>query len=79
MMPDLFSDPDLQAGFAVTVVFTPLSIIVTGLRFYATRLSKRRIGFEDWWAFGALICFLVWTVFISLSESHIDLVISQEN
>jgi hypothetical protein len=69
-MPGLFADPVLQAGFAVLVVFTPICIVVTGLRFYAARLVKRRLAMEDWLALGALICFLLWVVFLSISKSR---------
>ncbi|KAI9154646.1 benzoate 4-monooxygenase cytochrome P450 [Paramyrothecium foliicola] len=71
-MSALFADPALQAGFAVVVIFTPLSVVITGLRFWASRLSNRPIGTEDWLALGALICLLLWVVFLSLMAKNIQ-------
>jgi hypothetical protein len=68
-MPAFLNDPVLQAGFAVLVVFTPISTAVVALRFYTAKLTKRRIGMEDWLALGALICLFLWVVFLSLSKS----------
>ena len=70
-MPGLFADPVLQAGFAVLVVFTPICIIAVGLRFWSVRLTKRRVGMEDWLALGALICFLLWVIILILSVSKL--------
>lgn len=70
-MPGLFADPALRAGFVVVVVFTPICMVVTGLRFYAARLMKRRLAMEDWFAFGALLCLLLWVVFLSIMASNI--------
>lgn len=67
-MLEILTDPVLRAGFAVLVVFTPISVIATGLRFYAAKLMKRRFAMEDWLALGALVCLLLWVVFLSLSK-----------
>ena len=68
-MPGLFSNPDLEAGFAVTVVFSPICLVVTGLRFWSARLTERRVGMEDWFALAAMVCFLLWVLFLGLSKS----------
>ncbi len=68
-MPGLFANPVLQAGFAVTILFTPICIAVTGMRFWAARLTKRSVGMEDWFALGALVFYLLWVIFLALSKS----------
>ncbi|KAI0117976.1 integral membrane protein [Nemania sp. FL0031] len=56
----LDQDPYQAAGLVVVFIFTPVCIIATGLRFWASRLSLGKVGIEDWLALGALITFLGW-------------------
>jgi cytochrome bd-type quinol oxidase subunit 2 len=49
-----------MAQFVVLVLFTPLGIAVTALRFVATRRSARKPGAEDWLAvIAAVFCTLM--------------------
>ena len=69
-MSGLFADPILQAGFAVLVVINPICIIVAGVRFYAARLTKRRVAMGNWFAAGTFICLVFRVVFLSLNKSQ---------
>lgn len=51
----LLDDSTQSSQFIVLLVFTPLGIIVTGLRFIIAPGSGRKIGLEDWSAVVATI------------------------
>lgn len=56
---ELNRSPKQQAGFIVILVFTPLGIVVTVLRFVATSHSPCNLGLEDWMAILATLFFLL--------------------
>lgn len=58
----IFNDPVQSLVFAVGLVFTPICVIATALRFTASRVSLGKIGIEDWLALGALVFYITWTV-----------------
>lgn len=58
----IFNDPVQSLVFAVSLVFTPICVIATALRFIASRVSLGKIGIEDWFALGALVFYITWTV-----------------
>ncbi|RYP69622.1 hypothetical protein DL769_005242 [Monosporascus sp. CRB-8-3] len=46
-----------MSQFVVLIIFTPIGIVVTALRFVATRRSARKPGLEDWLAVAATLFF----------------------
>lgn len=48
MAYELWKSPTQEAHVIVTIVFTPLGILVFALRIYATKRAGRKPGFEDW-------------------------------
>lgn len=48
MALEVWKIPTQETHFIMSVVFTPLGVMVTLLRFYATKRAKRKVGFEDW-------------------------------
>jgi hypothetical protein len=73
LVSGLQTNPVLMAGFIVVLVFFPLSFLVTGMRFWATKLAKRSLAAEDWFALGALIAFILWVIFLAMSTSSLNL------
>jgi hypothetical protein len=59
MTSELFRNSTYTAQFFVLIIFSPLGIAVTWLRFVATRREGRKIGLEDWFAVLATIFFLL--------------------
>lgn len=47
---ELWRNSVQYAQFIVLVIFSPLGVAVTVLRFVATRRSSRKVAFEDWMA-----------------------------
>lgn len=47
------------AQFIVLIIFTPLGIAITALRFVATRHGARKFGLEDWMAIAATVFFVL--------------------
>lgn len=46
----IYNNSTQLATFIVLIVFTPLGIILTGLRFFAARRGARELSYEDWLA-----------------------------
>ncbi|RYO78505.1 hypothetical protein DL766_009225 [Monosporascus sp. MC13-8B] len=63
---DLFNDPLQSAGFVILIIFTPLCIAATALRFVSSWMTLRKASKEDWLALGALLFFLGWVVCLIL-------------
>ncbi|CAH0003356.1 unnamed protein product [Clonostachys byssicola] len=59
------------AAFVVILALTPITLLATGLRFAASRISNG-VGKEDWLALAALIFYLAW----ALPCIHVLLVIN---
>jgi hypothetical protein len=57
---NVFDERDHGICFVVAIVFMPITIFATGLRFWLTRLPGRKVSLEDWFALLALITFLVY-------------------
>lgn len=57
------------AEFIVLILFTPLGIAVTVLRFVATRYGARKPGLEDWLAAGATLFFLLFNLASLMGET----------
>lgn len=55
----IYEDSTQLAQFATLLVFTPLGIVVTALRFVAVRRVTRKAGVEDWLAVIATIFFIL--------------------
>ncbi|KAK5992616.1 Wortmanamides biosynthesis cluster protein C [Cladobotryum mycophilum] len=55
----LYNNSTQLSQFVVLLVFTPLGILITCLRFVATRRSARKIGMEDWLAAIATLFFVL--------------------
>jgi hypothetical protein len=53
----IYNNPTQYAQFIVLIIFTPLGIAVTVLRFVATRYGARKPGLEDWMAAIATLFF----------------------
>ncbi|KID73851.1 benzoate 4-monooxygenase cytochrome P450, partial [Metarhizium brunneum ARSEF 3297] len=68
----IFNDPVQSLVFAVGLVFTPICVIATALRFIASRVSLGKIGIEDWLALGALVFYITWTVITGISATYLD-------
>jgi hypothetical protein len=66
------NDP-LQTGvFVLSIIFTPLCIISTVLRFVASKISLGKVGAEDWLALAALLVFLAYIVCVSVVGLYLD-------
>nr|A0A2L0P0K0.1 RecName: Full=Wortmanamides biosynthesis cluster protein C [Talaromyces wortmannii]AUY61971.1 TwnC [Talaromyces wortmannii]QBC19711.1 TwmC [Talaromyces wortmannii] len=52
-------DSTQLSQFVTLLIFTPLGIVVTALRFVAVRRVTRKVGFEDWLAVIATIFFIL--------------------
>ncbi|KAI1318726.1 hypothetical protein F5Y16DRAFT_391670 [Xylariaceae sp. FL0255] len=66
----VFHDSVQGAGFIISIVFTALCTLATGLRFIATKQAGRRIWLEDWFALFGLAFFLSFTtIFIYVLSS----------
>lgn len=57
---NLFNDSVQGAVLVIFIIFTPICILATTLRFVSSRISLGKPGIEDWLALGALIFFLTW-------------------
>lgn len=68
MAMNMFANPLLGAFFVLIVVFTPISIVATALRFYVSRSSLGKVGVEDWLALAALLVFLAYVGCVSKSK-----------
>ncbi|KAI0097725.1 hypothetical protein GGR51DRAFT_459326 [Nemania sp. FL0031] len=60
-------NPDQRAAFFISVLVTPVCILLTVLRFTSARRVGRKVGLEDWFALVALFFYLVWVVFALVS------------
>ena len=56
---ELWKNSTQLSQFIVLIIFTPLGIAVTVLRFVATRRVARKIGHEDWLAAAATLFFIL--------------------
>jgi threonine/homoserine/homoserine lactone efflux protein len=54
----VYNDSSQLTAFILLIVFTPLGIFVTGLRFIATRRGARKLSYEDWLAVVATLFFI---------------------
>lgn len=70
---EIYEDSTQLAQFVTLIVFTPLGIAVTALRFVAVRRVTRKVGVEDWLAVIATIFFILTnlTGLMGKSESSI--------
>lgn len=59
---EVFEDTVQRAVFFLLVIFTPICIVITYLRFRTLQITGRKVGSEDWLALAALFCFLAWVV-----------------
>lgn len=66
---EIFNDSLQGSVFLVFVIFTPLCILATALRFVASHMATRGAGIEDWFALGALVFFLAWVITSSFGKS----------
>lgn len=57
----IFDDPQQGAGFVLCIITIPLCTLATVLRFVATIRAHRSFGFEDAFAFIALLFHLLFT------------------
>lgn len=64
----VFQDHEQATGWTLSVVFGPICIFATVLRFVATRCDRRSVGWEDWHAVLALLCFLSYLGYALWSE-----------
>jgi uncharacterized iron-regulated membrane protein len=60
----VFDEPQAGACFALSLVFSPICIAATGLRFLATRRAGRKIAWDDWHALTGLVFFLAYTGYV---------------
>ncbi|CAJ2504150.1 Uu.00g115440.m01.CDS01 [Anthostomella pinea] len=67
----VFDDRVLGSIFVVALICTPIAILVTVLRFVATRKSQRKIGWEDYLALLALLFNLGFNIMELWSESNL--------
>lgn len=56
---NVFNDPGQGAYFVLLIVSALASVVAVVLRFVATSRSRRKPGLEDWFAFAAVVVFLV--------------------
>lgn len=56
---EIYHNSTQFAQFIVLVIFSPLGIAVTALRFVATRHGSRKPGLEDWMAAAATLFFVL--------------------
>ncbi|KAK7973235.1 hypothetical protein PG988_007369 [Apiospora saccharicola] len=57
---NVFNDPIQAAGFVVILIFGPISILATVLRFVCSRISLGKHGKDDWLALAAEVSYLAW-------------------
>lgn len=60
----VFDEPQAGACFALSLVFSPICIAATALRFLATRRAGRKIAWDDWHALAGLVFFLAYTGYV---------------
>ncbi|KAI0964938.1 hypothetical protein F4678DRAFT_454355 [Xylaria arbuscula] len=65
-MGGIYDDPQQGAGFTLTLIFTPICILCTVLRFLATKRAGRRYTWDDWFALLALLSFLPYVAYLFL-------------
>lgn len=56
---EIYKDSAQFSQFITLIIFTPLGIVVTALRFVAVRRVARKVGSEDWLALIATIFFIL--------------------
>jgi threonine/homoserine/homoserine lactone efflux protein len=56
---EIWKESTQFSQFIVLLVFTPMGIVVTALRFVAGSRAVRKPGFEDWMAVVATIFFIM--------------------
>ena len=57
---NVFNDPIQGAGFVIIMVFGPISVVATVLRFVCSRISLGKHGKDDWLALAAELVYLAW-------------------
>ncbi|KAI1380098.1 hypothetical protein F4677DRAFT_405848 [Hypoxylon crocopeplum] len=72
MALNVLDDSEQGAGWILAVVFTPICILATVLRFVATKCGGRKIGWEDWHALLALVFFLPYVGYMLWTFSIIN-------
>ena len=60
----VFDDSQNAAGWLLSIIFAPICIVATVLRFVATKRSGRKLGLEDFWALLGLVFFLPYVVYM---------------
>ncbi|KAK2613262.1 hypothetical protein N8I77_000185 [Diaporthe amygdali] len=69
---NIFENKEQTAVFFLLIVFTPICILVTCLRFRASQLTGRKVAVEDWMALGSLLCFLAWAISSAVVLKHLN-------
>ncbi|KAJ0115638.1 hypothetical protein J7T55_010461 [Diaporthe amygdali] len=69
---NIFENKEQTAVFFLLIVFTPICILVTCLRFRASQLTGRKVAVEDWMALGSLLCFLAWAISSAFVLKHLN-------
>lgn len=59
---EIYNNSTQYAEFIVMIIFTPLGVAVTALRFVATRRGARKLGFDDWMAGTATLFFVLFNI-----------------
>ncbi|KAI1170213.1 hypothetical protein F4777DRAFT_595401 [Nemania sp. FL0916] len=65
-MSGIYDNPQQGAAFTLALLFTPICILCTILRFLATKRAGRRYSWDDWFALLALLSFLPYVVYLFL-------------
>jgi drug/metabolite transporter (DMT)-like permease len=68
MALNVFQDPQETAAWVVCIIFTPICILATVLRFVATKRAGRAFGWEDWFALLGLVFFLPYIGYLIYSK-----------
>lgn len=68
MTLDVFQDRQQGAGWILCIIFGPICIFATLLRFVATSRAGRKHGWEDWYALLGLVFFLPYVGYMLWSK-----------
>lgn len=66
----VFNESQQGACFVVICVCTPIAILATILRFVATSRSRRKLGWEDFFALVALVINLAYNAMLLWSRPY---------
>lgn len=65
----VFNESQQGAAFVIIIVCTPIAILATILRFVATSRSRRKLGWEDFFASLALLINLAYNAMLMWSKA----------